>query len=57
MIKVEGCMCGNEEQRRVLDRAFRLRVEDLHRVFPLVELILQELVVFLGLDIALVLRP
>ena len=45
------------EQGRVLHGALCLRMEDLHRCFPLMELILEELVVFLVLDLRLVARP
>ena len=51
LIEVERRMCRDGQECRVLDRAFGLRVEDLHRVFPLVELMLEELVVLFFLDV------
>ena len=57
LVEIERCMRRDGQECRILDRAFGLRVEDLHRVLPLVELMLEELVVLFFLDIRLVLRP
>ena len=57
LVEIERCMRRDGQECRILDRAFGLRVEDLHRVLPFVELMLEELVVLFFLDIRLVLRP
>ena len=57
LIEIERCAGRDLEERRILHRALRLRVENLHRSFPLVELIAEEIVVLLGFDLRLRTRP
>ncbi len=57
LVEIERRVRRNAEQRRIGNRSLRLRMEDLHRVLPLVELVLEELVVLFFLDIGLILRP
>ena len=57
LVEIERCAGRDLEERRILHRALRLRVENLHRSFPLVELIAEEIVVLLGFDLRLRTRP
>ena len=57
VIQVERRRPRNVKERGVFDRSFRLRVKDVHRVFPFPKLVLIKLVVFFRRDVLLIPRP
>ena len=57
MIQVKWCLSWNVQQGGIFYIALSLVVENLHRLFPLMELIFDKFLVFLVLNIILVLGP
>ena len=57
IVEVERSLARDEEQCRVIDGPFDAVVEDFHRFFPFVELMLEEFLIFFRFDIRFIARP
>ena len=57
MIKVERSILRNEHERRKLNSTLCIHMENLHRILPVMELILVKFVVFVLCDVTLALCP
>ena len=57
IIQIKWGAARNEEQCRIFDGPFGFGMEDFHGVFPFVELVFEEILVFFRLDVRFIARP
>ena len=57
IVEVERSLARDEQERRVIDSPFDAVVENFHRFFPFIELVLEEFLIFFRFDVRFVACP